>query len=133
MKKRIENELQNDSILNIKKYKKYQMFYLKKMNYNFKNASKSDGFRFLRNSIVHDIGFCHDEISKNDLLDIAQEHIAATEFGFDNNTLGKYSTAMTAAKDKKAFYKGLRSFHSETTESKEKEVSTNRIHDDNGR
>ena len=72
-------------------YKKHQSFYLKKLNFNFKLASKSSGFRFSRLPIVHDIGFCNDKISRNDLLQIADETIAITEFGFDNSMLEKYS------------------------------------------
>ena len=119
MKKRISNELQSDNIVDIENYKKYQMFYLKKINFNFKSASKTYGFRLLRTSIIHDIGFCTDQISKNNLLEIAKEHIRATEFGFDNSTLEKYSAAMIPVKDKKAFLKRLRSFSISTTESKE--------------
>lgn len=127
MKKRISNELQSDNIVDIEKYKKYQMFYLKKINFNFKSASKSDGFRMLRTSIIHDIGFCTDQISKNNLLEIAKEHIRATEFGFDNSTLEKYSAAMIPVKDKKAFLKRLRSFSIVDTESKEVKACERRV------
>lgn len=105
MKRRIENELQSGHIEDLEKYKKYQMFYLKKINFNFKSASKSNGFRFLRAPIIQDIGFCNDKISKHDLLQIAQEHIAMTELGFDDSTLGKYSKAiMTPSKGKESSF-----------------------------
>lgn len=108
MKKRIENELQSGDIENLEEYRKHQMFYLKKMNFNFKVASKSEGFIFLRGPITHDIGFCNDQISRDDLMQIADEHIAMTEFGFDNSTLEKYSKAMVANNDRKSFIKILR-------------------------
>lgn len=133
MKKRIENELQNDSTVNTEEYKKHQMFYLKKMNFNFKRASKSNGFIFLRVPIIHDIGYCTDEISRNDLLQIAQEHIAKTEFGFDNSSLGKYSQAMTSLKGRKAFIKRLNNSQIKTTELDEPLTSQNRVQDCNER
>ncbi len=80
MRRRIETELQNKNIQDLEEYKKYQMFYLKKMNINFKCASNSNGFRFLKVPIIHDMGFCDDKISRTDLLQIAQEHIALTEY-----------------------------------------------------
>ena len=87
------------------------MFYLKKMNFNYKTASKLTGFRFSKNPVIHDIGFCTDDISKKDLQQIASEHIAKTEFDFNDNELNKYSKAMTVQnKDKNSFIQSLKVF-----------------------
>lgn len=80
MRRRIENEVQNKDMQDLEEYRKYQRFYLRKMNANFKSASNSDGFKFLRTPIIHDIGFCDDNISRTDLAQIAQQHIALTEY-----------------------------------------------------
>ena len=85
------------------------MFFLKKMNFNFKLASKTSGFRFKKSSNIHNIEFCDDNISKNDLLKIASEHIAMVDFGFDDNELEKYSRAMIVSnRNNKSFFKGIR-------------------------
>lgn len=107
MQKRIEIELQNDNSINSEEYKKQQMFFLKKMNFNYKEASKTDGFRFAKQPIIHDIGFCTDNISKKDLQSIASKNIAKTDFGFKNNELNKYSTDMLVL-NKKSFIEALK-------------------------
>ena len=107
MQRRIETELQRGSIQDPGEYKKYQMFLLKKMNFNYKSASKSDGFRFSKIPIVHDIGFCTDNLSRKELAEIAAEQIATADFGFNNSSLEQYSTAMTLKGKKKAFYDNL--------------------------
>ncbi len=101
MKKRIEIETGGKESKESEQYKKRQMFLLKKLNHNFKKASKTEGFRFSMSSIVHDIGFCTDKLSKGDTLEIAREYIEEADFGFDNNDLGKYSKAMMPSDSRK--------------------------------
>lgn len=127
MQRRIGVELQRNDIKDIDTYKKHQMFFLKKLNFNFKSASKSDGFRFSKAPVVHDIGFCTDNLSKKDLSKIASEYIEKVNFGFDNSTLEKYSRAMTASsKDRKAFYKTLKVPYTELLKPKENdEIAVN--------
>ena len=79
----------------MEEYKKYQSFYLKKMNFNFAHATRSDGFIFSRAPITHDIGFCNDKLSKADLLKINEENVKRTEFGFDKESLAKYKRSLT--------------------------------------
>jgi len=108
MQKRIQNEIQSGKIQDLETYKKYQMFFLKKMNFNFKTASKSNGFRFSKSSIITDIGFGKENLSKKDLEKIANEFVSMADFGFDNSALGKYSTTMMPTrKDKRAFLKSI--------------------------
>lgn len=92
---RIEKDLQSGKIENMEEYKKYQSFYLKKMNFNFAHATRSDGFIFSRAPITHDIGFCNDKLSKADLLKINEENVKRTEFGFDKESLAKYKRSLT--------------------------------------
>lgn len=109
MERRIEIDLQSNNIQNPEEYKKHQMFFLKKMNVNFKAATKTDGLIFSRAQIVHDIGLCTDELSKKETAKISAEYAAMADFEFDNSTLGKYSKAMTqSTNDRKAFSKSLR-------------------------
>lgn len=124
MQRRIESELQRGNIQDSEAYKKYQMFFLKKMNFNYRIASKSDGFRFSKTPIVHDIGFCTDNLSKKDLGNIADEQVAMVDFGFDNSTLDQYSTAMTLKRDKKSFYDNLKFSSSLQPVETEKNVQT---------
>ena len=108
MKKRIQNEIQSGKFQDLETYKKHQMFFLKKMNFNFKSASKSNGFRFSKSSIATDIGFCSDKLSKKDLEKIGNEFVSMADFGFDNSTLGKYDMAIVPIrKHKRAFYKSI--------------------------
>lgn len=140
MKKRIEIELQNGNIENQEEYKKYQMFFLKKMNFNFKSASKSNGFILSRNPLVNDIGFCTDRISRTDLKRISAQQVAMADFGFDNNTLGKYNTAITSKIEKQSFFEKLKFLSSqEIANSETNKKETNKkgtkplehSHDDN--
>jgi len=107
MQFRIENQLQSGTIQDIEEYKKYQMFYLRKMNSNFKYATNHDGFRFSRVPIVHDIGFCNDKISRTDLKKIQQRESEAIDFGFTEDSLWKYSKAIVTSKEENNFYKRL--------------------------
>lgn len=107
MKKRIEIDLQRGNIEDTEAYKKNQMFFLKKMNFNFKAASKSDGFRFSSVPIIHDIGYCNDNLPKEDLKKIANEHIKMVDFGFSDEELEKYNKNMIVS-NKKTFFASLR-------------------------
>lgn len=124
MKKRIETELQKDDIKNLEEYKKQQMFFLKKMNFNYKEASKLHGFRFLKNPTIHDIGFCSDNISKRDLQTIASENIAKTDFGFKSDELNKYSTDMVVS-NKKSFITALKVHFTTQTKRQVKNINEN--------
>ncbi len=110
MKKRIDVDIQNGKAIDPENYKKNQEFLLHKLNYNYKSATISDGFRISRKQIVHDIGFCTDELSKQDLNNIAQNYVEMADFGFDNRTLGKYNRTITTTKEK-SFFKSLEVRH----------------------
>lgn len=105
MKKRID--IQRSSITDIEAFKKYQSFFLKKINTNFRAASKSDGLRFLKVETIHDIGFCTDSLSKSNLADISREFVSRADLGFDNNSLDKYSQAIKIS-DKRTFDQKIR-------------------------
>lgn len=107
MKKRIEIDLQRGNIKDIETYKKYQMFFLKKMNFNFKAASKSNGSRFSSIPVIHDIGYCSDNLPKEDLKHIANEHIKMVDFGFNDEELEKYNKSMIVS-NKKTFFESIK-------------------------
>lgn len=107
MKKRIENDLNRGDIESSEEYKKHQMFFLKKMNVNFRSATKTDGLIFLKSKTIHDIGFCTDNLAKSDLRDITKEFISMANFGFDNSNLNPYIQSMALATKNNSFEKRL--------------------------
>ncbi len=126
MKKRIKMELQCDNITDIEEYKKHQMFFLKKMNFNYKNASKKDGLRFSKTSMVHDIGFCTDKLPKKDFIKIGKEYTEMADYGFDNADLEKYNRALTKKyNDKNSFLKFIKVPHVKFSKAKEVPEITN--------
>lgn len=109
MQTRIEIELEHGNTVDLEEYKKHQMYFLKKINYNYRDANKSNGLRFFKKPIVHDIGFCTDNLSKKDLLKISNEQLSMVDFGFDNNTLDNYSKSMTTSRrNRNSFFNRLR-------------------------
>ena len=130
---RVKNDIENGRISNEEQYKKQQMFWLKKINTNYKYGTKKDGSRLLRKSIIHDIGYCTDDISKHDAMFFSEELTSIVDFGFDNSTLSKYKRAMTTTKDKTSFDKKIRlpirewlkgREKAKNTDEKEKSVTT---------
>ncbi len=105
---RIKNDIETGRISNEEQYRLQQMFWLKKINANYKYGTKKDGWRLLRKSIVHDIGYCNDNISKDEEKIITQELLGFVDFGFDNSTLSKYKRAITTTKEKTSFDKKIR-------------------------
>ena len=130
---RIKNDIENGKVSNEQQYRTQQMFWLKKINVNYKYGTKKDGSRLLRKAIVHDIGYCKDDILKSEEKAIAEELTAVVDFGFDNSTLSKYKRAMTTTKDKTSFDKKIRlpirewlkgRERAKNTDEKEKSVTT---------
>lgn len=105
---RIKNDIESGRIFDEEQYRLQQMFWLKKINANYKYSTKKDGTRLLRKSIVHDIGYCSDNISKDEEKIIAEELLAFVDFGFDNSTLSKYKRTITTTKEKTSFDKKIR-------------------------
>ena len=105
---RIKNDIENGRVSNEQQYRTQQMFWLKKINSNYKYGTKHEGSRLLRKPIVHDIGYCTDNISRNEEKAISEELMSIVDFGFDNSTLSKYKRTMTTTKDKTSFDKKIR-------------------------
>lgn len=105
---RIKSDIDNGKVSNEQQYRTQQMFWLKKINSNYKYGTKHEGSRLLRKPIVHDIGYCTDNISRNEEKVISEELMSIVDFGFDNSTLSKYKRTMTTTKDKTSFDKKIR-------------------------
>lgn len=107
IKRRIENEIKSGEIKDIGAYKKRQMYFLRKINYNYNIASIVSGFIFNKKSITYDIGFCTDTISQEDLVKIGNEFASKADFDFKKIPLERKETAIVLKK-KKSFIESLR-------------------------
>ena len=83
MRRRMETDLiQGDGDDN--EYLVRQAYFLRKINENYKVATKDLGTRMKKMALTHRIDFASDRISQIALYDIGKEYIDMVDFGFDN-------------------------------------------------
>lgn len=79
MKERIDSELTSGEIENDEEYKIKQSYFLKKLNKNYEKTSKQFGKRFKKDPIIHDIGACNDDISRENMKNVGGSFVEEIE------------------------------------------------------